>query len=1169
MKPNENPPIFDDFGRIEPENSAFRSIYPQQRLEAMVLRARFTSPASRLKRVQILADDVGLGKTRIAMILLFAMLQKRHRPHALIIAPTRMIASNWISELSHYRRACLPPEYARTTSVELVGSGDDLMNRLLDIESASSRQQRIASLFGADLDYAPIAFLAFCLREYFDAVGLWRKKLETAEAVRRWIRRIEKNPHFDVESFHRFFSQEEVLRFIRFLRRFSQSEGYKDGRWLYAHADPERFEAALKRPRLGRLSKFLESFSELLEMPLDEGGGRPRAVNASRRRVAEAFLRLAAEVMPRLSTLSASTNQKNERCASPAGKALLSVEESIADILDDDEAERLRESEENERVHGATIAQKCMVWLLLTGLSSRRLELVSEGPSRSVLQVLQRIYGQLSDEEREHFEAKIGASSARSIVSKVLRYHVEASFPELPGSGFLSPYHSPWSLPNWATRARKAKLGHFLASLAAELGLSDDAERFHPRKHGRPEKAVRFLGLCRELIRFERLSPDLPDSNFWTRRKLHHHVFVMYANDLKRMTSPKRLSALRARPFALTVIDEAHNWRNMKKGAVQFNEHWARLTSHVLLLTATPLQLAASDLQRMIAAAMPEAQWPKGSPLSELFLQTRSFSDGLLEQAARCRDRVAELWQALGGKDRAYLEETARRLDGETSPEEKLERWKALRDEPLEAQGVRRLAEAVVDFHEFLAERLRLPLSEVMMKHLAHKNRIFFCGEDVEKTLNGEALPTVHHRFYPTRGLPNSTALFNFICMRISGLADAEGNRANPRLMLGLPSSYEAFMESKAGEGLKTRAGRYGKLLDDMMAGERIHARAERHGERKLARPAGGICHPKVDATVRIILRNLLVRGEKTLVFCERVKTVGAISKALQAKIDDFFSAHGWVDARIAERFKAVAQAGSSGEVKLEEHLEAVGREIFESLFEGVWQLEDRSQQNFDARVPLVLFHAAQALHKFRNELKISNVGLALETLLHKVDTFDALLNEESQGTLNAVETLTGETRDRREEVLRGFSSPALPYALICSPVSQEGVNLHSFCRSIVLHDLNWNPALLEQRIGRVDRRGSFAASRDLMVEVYVPFLSASYDEYQYRAMLERAELQELAFGRNEFVADEEPEDGSVEDSMDAQHVNLAHQALIGNLIFGLFNMELAVTSKDLERLTT
>ena len=246
-----------------------------------------------------------------------------------------------------------------------------------------------------------------------------------------------------------------------------------------------------------------------------------------------------------------------------------------------------------------------------------------------------------------------------------------------------------------------------------------------------------------------------------------------------------------------------------------------------------------------------------------------------------------------------------------------------------------------------------------------------------------------------------------------------------------------------------------------------------------------------------------------------------------------------------------------------------VGREIFESLFEGVWQLEDRSQQNFDARVPLALFHAAQALHKFRNELKISNVGLALETLLHKVDTFDALLNEESQGTLNAVETLTGETRDRREEVLRGFSSPALPYALICSPVSQEGVNLHSFCRSIVLHDLNWNPALLEQRIGRVDRRGSFAASRDLMVEVYVPFLSASYDEYQYRAMLERAELQELAFGRNEFVADEEPEDGSVEDSMDAQHVNLAHQALIGNLIFGLFNMELAVTPKDLERLTT
>ena len=169
---------------------------------------------------------------------------------------------------------------------------------------------------------------------------------------------------------------------------------------------------------------------------------------------------------------------------------------------------------------------------------------------------------------------------------------------------------------------------------------------------------------------------------------------------------------------------------------------------------------------------------------------------------------------------------------------------------------------------------------------------------------------------------------------------------------------------------------------------------------------------------------------------------------------------------------------------------------------------------------------------------------------------------------MKSIELITGNHQDRREAILQGFSSPALPFCLICSPVSQEGVNLHGYCREIVLHDLNWNPALLEQRIGRVDRRGSLAAARKLPVEVYVPFLSTSYDEYQYRVMLERAELQELAFGRNEFVAEEASEDEAepAEDWSFKEHSE-KRRALIGNLIYGLFDMELAVTEEDAAKL--
>ena len=44
---------------------------------------------------------------------------------------------------------------------------------------------------------------------------------------------------------------------------------------------------------------------------------------------------------------------------------------------------------------------------------------------------------------------------------------------------------------------------------------------------------------------------------------------------------------------------------------------------------------------------------------------------------------------------------------------------------------------------------------------------------------------------------------------------------------------------------------------------------------------------------------------------------------------------------------------------------------------------------------------------------------------------------------------------------------------LIANEVMQEGLDLHRSCRRVVHHDLPWNPAQLEQRVGRVDRLGS------------------------------------------------------------------------------------------------
>lgn len=112
---------------------------------------------------------------------------------------------------------------------------------------------------------------------------------------------------------------------------------------------------------------------------------------------------------------------------------------------------------------------------------------------------------------------------------------------------------------------------------------------------------------------------------------------------------------------------------------------------------------------------------------------------------------------------------------------------------------------------------------------------------------------------------------------------------------------------------------------------------------------------------------------------------------------------------------------------------------------------------------------------------------------------------------------------DRRERVFAGFNSPLLPEVLICTTVGQEGIDLHRHCRNVVHYDLAWNPAVLEQRTGRVDRIGSKTfREREVegrsnghgpFLEVGVPFLAGTYDERMYEELRIRAQTFEVLTG--------------------------------------------------------
>lgn len=69
----------------------------------------------------------------------------------------------------------------------------------------------------------------------------------------------------------------------------------------------------------------------------------------------------------------------------------------------------------------------------------------------------------------------------------------------------------------------------------------------------------------------------------------------------------------------------------------------------------------------------------------------------------------------------------------------------------------------------------------------------------------------------------------------------------------------------------------------------------------------------------------------------------------------------------------------------------------------------------------------------------------------------------------------TGATStDRREELKRRFNAdPANDplRVLICTDAAREGINLQARCHDLIHIDLPWNPARLEQRNGRIDRK--------------------------------------------------------------------------------------------------
>lgn len=136
-----------------------------------------------------------------------------------------------------------------------------------------------------------------------------------------------------------------------------------------------------------------------------------------------------------------------------------------------------------------------------------------------------------------------------------------------------------------------------------------------------------------------------------------------------------------------------------------------------------------------------------------------------------------------------------------------------------------------------------------------------------------------------------------------------------------------------------------------------------------------------------------------------------------------------------------------------------------------------------------------------------------------------------------------------RTAILEEFKHNPTKQILLSSEVGSEGLDMQ-FCNSMVNYDLPWNPMVVEQRIGRIDRFGQESP----VVNIYNMIVSDSIQETIYTRLLERIGIFRGTIGDMEAILDSELEKGS----------NITIQQVYQNLEKELFTKNL--TEEEIQR---
>lgn len=623
----------------------------------------------------------------------------------------------------------------------------------------------------------------------------------------------------------------------------------------------------------------------------------------------------------------------------------------------------------------------------------------------------------------------------------------------------------------------------------------------------------------------------------------------------------------------LLILDEAHHLKNSQtRLASLFHVDEARddaeeiargplggVFERMVFLTATPFQLGhgelCSVLERFGGISWSGKMAPscgKGQFLSQL--QALRESLDAAQQAAVTFDTAWGLLRqedlAVGGKMYSSVDEWWEAAQGSSevppAAAQALDCYRRTHEKMRAAES--KLSPWVIRHHK--PRSLPQPYEAVDRRRRYVGGAI--CSEDLTEADDG----------IPVTG----QALLPFL---LAARATSHAPDSRPVFAGGLASSYEAFLHtSLARRQAGSAEADTTTDTDDDQSGlpaisdasrwylDQLEAIIPKEDNRATA------SHPKVAATVQRAT-DLWAAGEKVVVFCHYIATGKALRRAISARIDQHIRylgseklgcANSNVTSeldRIGRRFfvqGSPLRRACDAEVlrilqgfpALREHygdlVEVVRRNVRTPSFLVRFFPLERSDQAADAMAEAMdvpdqseltlrklLEHffrflaercSAKDRGRYINAVEGIQTGIRYGSEGTHAYEADELQGDRPERLIPNVRLVNGATKSgTRQRLMLTFNTPFYPDVLIASSVMAEGVDLHLNCRYVIHHDLCWNPSMLEQRTGRIDRIGAKVEHCGHPIHVYLPYVAETQDEKMYRVVMDRERWFSVVMG--------------------------------------------------------